>query len=51
MSNSFIENQCVSEVSSWFVSVAQRTIEIKIAKENPVHLICHLAAFKPTDKV
>jgi hypothetical protein len=51
MSNSFIENQCVSEVSSWFVSVAQRTVEVKVAKKNPVYPICHLTAFKPMNEV
>jgi hypothetical protein len=45
-----IENESVRQTTAWLITVAQGSIEIKIAKKNPILLIIYLMVFEPVNK-
>jgi hypothetical protein len=45
-----IENECVRQTTARLITVAQGSIEIKIANKNPILLIIYLMVFEPVNK-
>jgi hypothetical protein len=50
MANSIVEDKSIVNVPSSFVSVIQRSIEVKIPQEYPILLIINFMVFKPVDE-
>jgi len=50
VTDGIIEDESICKVSSWSVAVAERSIEIEITQEYPIHRIINVMTTKPINK-